>query len=195
MRRWTLFGIWSLVLVLTTALTWQIVSAADGRVNDRPLAVNIAAPIIEAATATTPVSNAPGAATTLPELTPSTESTVAPTGQTTSSTTTTTEAGQLPPATTEHPTTTTTTASEKAWAFETVPTKGGTVTVSYRPGEVVFEAATPVGGYRFEVEREGPPEVEVEFESYDLKIEVRVKWSDGELDIRVTESKKDHDDD
>ncbi len=185
MRRWTLFGIWSLVLALTTALTWQIVSAADNRVNDRPLAVNIASPITGSAD-TTPVSIAPGAESTLPELTPTTAATTSSTAGTVSTNPPTTTTRPSPP-TTEDGTTTTTTN----WSYETIPTKGGTVVLAYRPDEVVLQTATPSPGYHTEVKKPGPPKVEVEFESNDLEIKVRAEWRDGELNVDVVESEKD----
>jgi hypothetical protein len=183
MRSWTLFGVWALVLVATTTLTWQIVSAADYRVSDRPVApLNVVAPetVADVGTGILPGAASP---TTLPEPTPTTSGGPRPTAPTTTTVAATTE-------TTSGETTATTEGHEDEWQFKTVETNGGSVTVSYRPGEVVFETASPEPGFRVEVEKAGPPEVEVEFESDDLKIEVRVKWSDGELEIRVTESEK-----
>ena len=37
-KKWSLLAGWFLVLVLATTLTWQIVSAADDQVSDRPIA-------------------------------------------------------------------------------------------------------------------------------------------------------------
>jgi len=56
------------------------------------------------------------------------------------------------------------------------------VVISYRPGEVVLDGATPAAGFTVEVDEQGPPEVRVEFESDTAKVEVRVEW-DGELVI------------
>jgi hypothetical protein len=41
------------------------------------------------------------------------------------------------------------------------------------------------------VEKAGPPEVEVEFESETLKVEYRARWDHDELVIRVSESEDD----
>ena len=56
--------------------------------------------------------------------------------------------------------------------------------ISYRPGEVVLDGATPAAGFTVEVEKQGPPEVRVEFESDTAKVEVRVEW-DGKLVIDI----------
>jgi hypothetical protein len=71
---------------------------------------------------------------------------------------------------------------------KTIPTAGGTLVVSYRPGEVVLDGATPAAGFTVDVDKQGPPEVRVEFESETAKVEVRVEW-DGKLvtDIQVDE--------
>jgi hypothetical protein len=70
------------------------------------------------------------------------------------------------------------------WQIKTIPTDGGNVVVSFRSGEVVLDGATPAAGFTVDVEKQGPPEVRVEFESDETRIEVRVKW-DGKLVIDV----------
>ena len=50
--------------------------------------------------------------------------------------------------------------------------------VSYRPGEVILDGATPTAGFTVDVDKQGPPEVRVEFESDTAKVEVRVEWDD-----------------
>jgi hypothetical protein len=77
------------------------------------------------------------------------------------------------------------------WQVKTIPTGGGTVVVSYRPGEVILDGATPAAGFTVEVEKQGPPEVRVKFESESSKVEVRVDW-DGKL---VTDVQVDGEDD
>jgi hypothetical protein len=52
------------------------------------------------------------------------------------------------------------------------------VVVSFRPGEVILNGATPAAGFAVDVEKQGPPEVKVEFESEAARIEVQVKWDD-----------------
>lgn len=167
MRRLALMGGWLVVVVLTTALTWQIVGAADAQVSDRP-----ASPLNVAAPAFTPTSTTQATAistTTLMSV-PTTGAT-SPTSVTTSSTSTTVAASE--------------------WSLKTVNTMGGSVVLKYRPGEVVLQATTPAPGYRAEVEKAGPPEVEVEFESENRKVAVHAKWDGGDLSVEVSES--DHD--
>jgi hypothetical protein len=74
---------------------------------------------------------------------------------------------------------------------KTTSTKGGTLVVKYRPEEVVLQAASPAAGFHVEVDKAGPPEVEVEFESETSKVEIRAKWEHGELTIEVSESDDD----
>ena len=58
--------------------------------------------------------------------------------------------------------------------------------VSYRPGEVKLESVAPTPGFSYEIDDEGPPEVRVEFEGGDVKVEIRVRW-DGGLVTEVDE--------
>ena len=51
--------------------------------------------------------------------------------------------------------------------------------VSYRPGEVKLESVAPSAGFSYEIDEAGPPEVRVEFEGGDVKVEIRVEWDDG----------------
>jgi hypothetical protein len=60
------------------------------------------------------------------------------------------------------------------------------VVVSYRPGEVILDGATPAAGFTVDVDKQGPPDVRVEFESEATKVEVRVEWADKlVIDVRV----------
>jgi hypothetical protein len=69
---------------------------------------------------------------------------------------------------------------------KTIPTDGGSVVVSYRPGEVILDGATPAAGFTVDVDKQGPPNVRVEFESEDTKVEVRIEWADKlVIDVRV----------
>jgi len=180
MRKALLFGGWIVVVVLTTALTWQIVDAADAQVSDRPASpLNVAAPVFDP---TIPPSTTP-TTTTLP----ATATTVTvPESTTTTSPSTSTTSGSAP--TTTAPATTTTTTG---WSLKTVTTKGGTVVLRYRPGEVAVQATTPAPGFRGEIEEGGPPEIEVEFESDKLKVEVHAKWDGGDVNVEVSESAED----
>ena len=76
--------------------------------------------------------------------------------------------------------------SDDPWQQTTIPSKGGLVIVSYRPGEVRLESIAPTPGFSYEIDDQGPPEVRVEFEGGDVKVEVRVRW-DGGLVTEVDE--------
>jgi hypothetical protein len=113
------------------------------------------------------------------------------------STTTSTPAAPPPPSTTSTSTpgttsttttaNTTTSTAAVAWQSRTVSSAGGAVTVDYRPGEVVFRAASPAPGYELAID-ETEPEVRVEFENDDLSdYEIRVRWHNGELSVEINE--------
>lgn len=180
MRRLALILGWLGVVILTTAVTWQIVSAADNRVSERPsLPLNVAAPQLQAS----------GDPTTTTIQTAITQATLT----TTSSSTSTTVAGATPITSGQSTTSTsapavTITSTAVEWLVKITATGGGTVVVRYRPDEVVFQAASPAVGFHVEVDKAGPPEVEVEFESETLKVKFRAKWNDGQLEVDVSES-------
>jgi len=175
MRRMGLVAAWFLVLILATALTWQIVSAADDQVSDRPVApLNVSAPALNSTTTTSVATSQSIPSTTLPR------SDTSPT--TVPDTTATSNANQS-----SSTSSTTTTEAGSAWKVKTVNTAGGSVVLSYRPEEVVLEAATPAPGFRADIEDSGPPKVEVEFESERTKFKVHAEWHDGALDVEVSE--------
>lgn len=165
MFSWKAAVVWAGALVVTTLLTWQIVSAADSRVGEGPVAV---APTLDSSTTSTP--------TTLP----STTTTSAPPTTNPSSPTTTS-----PTATTSSSGATTSTSSPAAWSVRTITSPGGTVVVRYRPGEVQLQAATPAPGFAVEVDDAGPPKVRVEFAGDDDDVRVEVEWDDGQLDVEI----------
>lgn len=143
-----------MALVLVTALTWQIVLAADDRVSDRPIApLNVTAPSISSPPSTGPIS-----------------------------------VDTSPPTTTLRATST---SAEEGWASRSIETAGGTVVLRYRPGEVLYQSATPTLGYQVEVEKKGPPEVKIEFESEDHKVEVHAAWADGDIRVETSEETED----
>jgi hypothetical protein len=57
------------------------------------------------------------------------------------------------------------------------------VVVRYRNGEVVLGSASPAAGFAAEIKKDGPTEVEVEFESESADYRVRAQWSDGALSV------------
>lgn len=178
-RRAGLVLLWVLATGTVSAVAFRALSVAEAGVNDRPLV-----PVVVASETPTTSSNifptGPDSTLDVPGTSgvtstpPSSTSTSSP-GPTVSST---------QPATTSITSTTTTTG--EAWEVRVVSSNGGTVTVSHRPGEVVLQAAVPEPGYEVEVEDPGPAEVRVAFEGEDDEWEVRVRWSDGELDVEVS---------
>jgi hypothetical protein len=162
-RRLTLTGVWMIALGLAITVTWQIVSAADDQVSERPLApLNVAAPVIT-------------------DL----QTTTTSTGPTSSAITSAVGAGST---TTEVLATST---ADTEWQTRSVQTTGGNVLLRYRPGEVAYQSATPAPGYQVEVEKPGPPEVKVEFESQSDKVEIEAGWEDGDLEVNVSEEDED----
>lgn len=159
MNKWAIAGAWVVVAALATGLTWQIVSAADAQVSERPPVQAVGAPSTSEST------------TSLPPF--STSSTAG----STSSSGTTPATGSAPgsaPAVTE-----------SAWSSRTIPTEGGIVVVSYRPEEVQLGSASPAAGFAAEIKKSGPPEVDVEFESESAKYRVRARWAAGDLSVEV----------
>lgn len=185
MRKVTLLGAWVVVVVVTTALTWQIVGAADAQVGERPVSpLNVAAPAPDPdVQPSTTAASSVDTSTTFPAGTiPETPDTTAPSSTTTSGTPT------------PSVSTTTTTEAAAGWSLKNVSTEGGVVVLKYRPGEVVLQTATPSPGFRAEVEDPGPPEVEVEFETDQVKIEVHAKWDGDDIRVEISESTEDGDD-
>ncbi len=122
---------------------------------------------------TSPVTS-PGAAAAPVTTTTTVDSTSTTSSSTNSSTSTTTTVGQS-------------TTTPAAWTTTTISSPGGSVTVSYRPGEVRYDAAVPTAGYALSIEETGP-EVRVEFEHEDLPdYEIRARWNDGTFDSEINE--------
>lgn len=72
------------------------------------------------------------------------------------------------------------------WSQTTVPTAGGVVVVGHRPGEVRLDSATPAPGFTMEIDKRGPDEVRVEFDSEADSLEIRVQWENGVLTTDVS---------
>jgi hypothetical protein len=160
MSKWAIAGAWVIVAALATGLTWQIVSAADAQVSERP-----------------PVQAAPA-----PSTSESTTSLV-------SSTTTTVTASSSPSSSTAPSSGSSTSSAppvtEGAWSSRTIPTGGGVVVVRYRPDEVLLGSASPAAGFAAEIKKAGPPDVDVEFDSDSAEYRVRARWADGDLAVEV----------
>lgn len=59
--------------------------------------------------------------------------------------------------------------------------------MSYRPGEVILQTAVPLPGFETEIDNAGPPQVEVEFNSNNLRVDIKVEWDNDKLEIEVDE--------
>jgi len=163
--KWSIAAAWVLVAAVATTLTWQIVSAADAQVSDRkPL--QVAAPLVGSSDPTTSSTLAP-AATASSEPDPTVDTSPGASGSTAPGT----SSASAPPTT------------EGAWVSQTIPTGGGVVVIRYRAGEVVLGSASPAAGFAAEIKKEGPPEVDVEFESESADYRVRVAWLNGALSV------------
>lgn len=57
--------------------------------------------------------------------------------------------------------------------------------VSYRPDEVVLSSAAPAAGFAAEINKQGPPDVDVEFESESANYRVRARWEGGDLSVET----------
>ena len=184
---WRLAAGWVLAVILTTAVAWQIVAVADERVGDRPVSPVQAAPTttIELSEATGPT---PPPEPTLPPPTDdlaSTTTSIAESSSTSEDDDGTTSSSTSAPATSSTSSTSTTAAAQ--WSTRTISTNGGTVVVSYRPGEVILETAVPRPGFETEIDKQGPPVVEVEFDSSNLRVDIKAEWENGDLEIEVDE--------
>lgn len=124
-----------------------------------------------------------------------TTTTVSPTveAETTSTTvqvdtsTDTTTTSSAPPA--AAPSTTTSVAA--AGHTKTYDTEAGSVRVTISGDSVSFSGATPLPGWKVELENSGPEEVNVHFERNDdegEEIEFKAKVDDGELKVSISES-------
>jgi hypothetical protein len=72
-----------------------------------------------------------------------------------------------------------------AWSSRTIQTGGGVVVVSYRPDEVVLSSASPAAGFSADINKAGPPEVDVEFESESAEYRLRARWANGDLAVET----------
>lgn len=169
MNGWRIGALWLVALVLTTGVTWQIVSLAGGQIGDRPLTV-----LADENTAVT------GSETSTTTTHSPTTSTTSVTSTTTTSDSTTSTTGTSQPTS---PTSSVTTAAAAEWSVKTVNTAGGTVVIRFRPGEVELLSAVAAAGYEVEVDDRGPPRVRIEFESASDDIRIEARWRDGLLEI------------
>lgn len=175
---------WLATAILFSFAAWQVVQATDEQTTEAP-----SAPVVYAAGLTSIDTSEPvDESTSIPEpLVPPTNrvsDSSTPTGPTSTSLPLSSEGGSdgsSPPVTPANPERDT----------RVIPTEAGTVSVSYEPGEVRFEGASPAIGWTIEVEERGPDAVEVKFERDDRDVEVTVEWEDGELVVQIDEESDD----
>ncbi len=188
--KWRLAAGWVLAVVLTTAVAWQIVAVADERVGARPVPPVQAAPTttVELTEATVPALSIEPTLPPDPTLPrPGDDST---TTTSTAPETSSTTSGVSSPSTSTPSTSSTSSASSTTsarWSTKTIATNGGTVVVSYRVGEVILATAVPKPGFETEIDKSGPPVVEVEFKSSSLRVEIKAEWDDGRLQVDIDE--------
>lgn len=160
-----LFAAWAAATALVSSAAWEVVSAAEDRVSEKPLSRLIAIP----SPTTSPVPAPPAQSTvTLPDPAQPTPPEIAAPTVTTSSTTS------------------TTTAPDQPWTTEAIATPAGVVLVSSRPGEVRLEAVTPIPGWSYEVKRAEPDQVEVRFAGHGhAEVFASARWLNGALETEV----------
>jgi hypothetical protein len=180
MKKPVLVALWIVATLATTAVAYVAVNAAGAEVTDRPLTSVLATGDSAAPPSTT---GQAGALT----ITTGGPSTTGGTGTTNGTATTGTTNGSTTSTISSSTSSTATTLSDAPWQQTTIPSKGGLVIVSYRPGEVKLESVAPTPGFSYEIDDQGPPKVRVEFEGGDVRIEVRVRW-DGGLVTEVDEN-------
>ena len=186
---------WALATVLATALAWQAVELVSSEVTQRPAAplsneqvaralageaggaggsgaqpsapADTTAPPGGAAPTDPPAPGPGGAGAGAPRTTlrPAPTSTTSPPGaEATTSTTSTTATAAAPAA---------------PAVTRTIVSDGGQVAVRYEAGRVELLWARPDSGFTVDVDKAGPAEVDVRFESDDHRSRVRAFWRDG----------------
>ncbi len=190
MRRVGIVAAWVVATMVATMIAASAVGSVRGQVTDVPAIPNAGTAALLAATTTTAVAESSTTTGAAPAIDPTTTTTAAVTP--TSSTTTTTTTPSSTPTTTSPPPTTTTTVPTGP-AITTYTLIGGQVWISADEPNVAFVNAVPKAGFSVEVEKSGPKEVEVKFESADHQSEFRARWKDGELAIDIDEESEEDD--
>ena len=80
-------------------------------------------------------------------------------------------------------------------SYQTYTLIGGTVTLAVGNGDVRIASAVANAGFDTDIERDGPVEVKVEFESNDHKSELSAHFENGELEVKKQEEPHDDEDD
>ncbi|MDH5371629.1 MAG: hypothetical protein OEX97_01655 [Acidimicrobiia bacterium] len=181
---------WVLATAVAVLLAYQAVGLVQTQVTERGPVLAAVAPTTTTLTAedlpdipstvTVPdaaedrVDAPPGSIPAGPETTPPTEVTVV-------TTTTSTTAPE--------PATTPTTAPKPPVKTHSIPSEGGTVTVSCTGDTITFLTALANSGFQSEVKSEGPERVRVNFKDVDddREFEIRATCHDGEVEYTVNE--------
>lgn len=50
-----------------------------------------------------------------------------------------------------------------------------------------METAVPLPGFETEIDKTGPPSVEVEFQGSSLKVDIKAEWDNDQLEVEVDE--------
>ena len=192
MRRVGIVVAWLAATMVAMLIAATAVGSVRGQVTDVPAIPSAGAAALLAMSTTTTVlgpstTNTP--TTTDGTVAPTTTITVPPTASSTTTTTApaSTPTTTSPPAPTTTTTTTTTTTVPPRPAVTTYSLIGGQVWISADEPDVVFVNAVPEAGFSVEIDKAGPEEVRVEFESSDHESSFRARWKDGELDIDIEE--------
>jgi hypothetical protein len=200
MKRYLGIGVaWLAATVLSVVIASAAVAGIRDRVVETPVAIgapttsttvplitDVTTPVADPTTTSFAPTTSQAPATT--EAPPATSTTVVDSDATTTT---------APPATT---TTTTTTAPPQttttvATTNQTYSLTGGTVTLSVGNGEVWVVSAVANAGFDTDIEKAGPDEVEVKFESNNHKSELSAKFENGELRVEKEEEPRSGDDD
>ena len=166
-------------------------------INADPSAENSTSEASEQTDVQSPVATTSLTTPMTPTTTRPTTSTTGPTTSTTTPATTTTQVttttradpttSTAPTTTTTDPVTTTTeeevttTTEAEVWSQIVLSSAGGSIVVSYRPGEVQLDSVAPAPTFDLEDIDEARTTVQVEFEGEDVTYVLEAKWEKGEL--------------
>lgn len=189
MKRLSLILLWAALVAGVSWVGFEVLVAADATVSEESLSPIIVATTIPAAPTNTGAggpqaeptvtSDPAGISTTTTDVTSATSSTA------TAGSSTTTVATATTTTTSGSPSTSTTTV-DAPWETTTISSSGGTLTVRYQPGVVEYLSAAPATGYTLDIEQQTPV-VEIEFKREGADVEIKVRWSEGRLDIDIDE--------
>jgi hypothetical protein len=184
---------WIAATLVAVVVATAAVGSVRSEVTNAPTA--LAAPLV-AASETAPAPDSETSTTTTTSVVPAAPTTtMAITVSTTTTTVPETHAsGEAPVTTTTPPvtpTTATTTTTSSNYA-KTYDTEAGSVRITVSGESVTFAGATPLPGWKVELEHSGPEEVKVNFErneheDEEKEIEFKATVEDGELRISISE--------